>query len=69
MSASTVSPPVTTDTSPEASVAVAPASVYEVPSSTVAGLSPVTVIDGAVVSTTLTVLDAVDVLLSKSVAV
>jgi len=54
---------------PEASVAVAPASVYEVPSSTVAGLSPVIVITGAVVSTTLTVLVAVAVLLSKSVAV
>ena len=43
--------------------------MYEVPSSTVAGLSPVIVITGAVVSTTLTVLVAVAVLLSKSVAV
>ena len=56
-------------TVPEASVAVAPASVYAVPSSAVAGLSPVTVTTGAVVSTTLTVLVAVAVLLSKSVAV
>ena len=45
-------PLVTTVTAPEASVAVAPASVYVDPRSTVAGLSPVTVITGAVVSTT-----------------
>ena len=50
------------------SVAVAPASVYVPPSSTVAGLSPVTVITGAVVSTTLTVLVAVEVFPAKSVA-
>ena len=68
MSASTV-PVVTTVTSPEASLAVAPASVYVDPSSTVAGLSPVTVTTGAVVSMTLTVLVAVAVLLSRSVAV
>ena len=68
VSASTV-PDVSTVTSPEASVAVAPASVYEVPNSTVAGLSPKTVIVGAVVSTTLTVLVAVAVLPSRSVAV
>ena len=43
--------------------------MYVVPSSTVAGLSPVIVITGAVVSTTLTVLVAVAVLLSRSVAV
>ena len=58
VSVSTV-PDVTTVTVPDASVAVAPASVYVVPNSTVAGLSPVTVTTGAVVSTTLTVLDAV----------
>ena len=40
--------------------------MYEVPSSTVAGLLPVTVTTGAVVSTTLTVLVAVAVLPSKS---
>ena len=39
------------------------------PNSTVAGLSPVTVTTGAVVSTTLTVLVAVAVLPSLSVAV
>ena len=43
-------------TGTERSVAVAPASVYVDPNSTVAGLSPVTVITGGVVSTTLTVL-------------
>ena len=37
-------PVVTTLTVPEASVAVAPASVYEPPNSTVTGLVPVTVI-------------------------
>ena len=63
------SPVVTTTTVPEASVAVAPASVYVPPNSTVAGLSPVTVTTGAVVSTTLTVLEAVAVLPSLSVAV
>ena len=56
-------------TSPEASEAVAPASVYVPPSSTEAGLSPVTVTTGAVVSTTFTVLVAVAVFPSKSVAV
>ena len=62
-------PEVATLTSPEASDAVAPASVYEAPNSTVAGLSPVTVTTGAVVSTTFTVLVAVAVLPSRSVAV
>ena len=61
-------PLATAVTAPEASVAVAPASVYVPPSSTVAGLSPVTVTTGAVVSTTLTVLVAVAVFPSKSVA-
>ena len=51
------------------SVAVAPASTYASPSSTVAGLSPVIVITGAVVSTTLTVLVAVAQLPEASVAV
>ena len=62
VSGSTASAPVvTTVTSPDASVAVAPASVYvPEPSSTEAGLSPVTVIAGAVVSTTFTVLVLVD---------
>ena len=65
-----MSPLVTTVTAPEASVAVAPASEYAPPpSSALAGLSPVTVTTGAVVSTTLTVLEAVAVLPSKSVAV
>ena len=63
------SPVVTTSTSPDASVAVAPASVYSSPSSTVAGLSPVTVTTGAVVSTTLTVLEAVPTLPDGSVDV
>ena len=36
---------------PDRSVAVAPVSVYVAPNSTVAGLSPVTVITGAVSST------------------
>ena len=48
--------------------AVAPASVYVAPSSTVAGLSPVTVITGAVVSTTFSVLVAVPVLPESAVA-
>ena len=56
-------------TAPDKSVAVAPASVYVVPSSTVAGFVPVTVTTGAVVSVTLTVLVAVAVLPSLSVAV
>ena len=43
--------------------------MYEVPSSTVAGLSPVTVTTGAVVSTTLTVLVAVPALPEASVDV
>ena len=60
VSGSTV-PEDTTVTVPDASVAVAPASVYVPPNSTVAGLSPVTVITGAVVSTTFTVLVAVAV--------
>ena len=51
------------------SSAVAPASVYVAPSSTVAGLSPVTVTTGAVVSTTLTVLVAYAELPDSSVAV
>ena len=68
VSASTV-PVVTTSIVPDASVAVAPASVYVSPNSTVAGLSPATVSTGATVSTTSTVLVAVAVLLSRSVAV
>ena len=67
MSESTV-PDVTTVIAPEASVAVAPASVYTTPSSLVAGLSPVTVTTGATVSVTLTVLLAVAVLPERSVA-
>ena len=50
------------------SSAVAPASEYDEPNSTVAGLSPVTVITGAIVSTTFTVLVAVAVLPAASVA-
>ena len=68
MSVSTV-PVDVTEIGPDASVAVALASVYEVPSSTVTVASPVNVITGAVVSTTLTNLDAVAVLPSRSVAV
>ena len=60
-------PEVDTATSPERSLAVAPASVYVAPSSTVAGLSPVTVITGSVVSTTFTVLEMVAVLPEGSV--
>ena len=67
VSVSTV-PVVTTVTSPERSVAAAPASVYVDPNSAVAGLSPVTVTTGAVVSSTLTVLVAEVVLPFKSVA-
>ena len=48
--------------------AVAPASVYVAPNITVAGLSPVTVITGAVVSWTVTVLVAVPSLPEVSVA-
>ena len=62
-------PEVETVTEPERSVAVAPASVYEAPSSTLSGLAPVTVTTGLVVSTTLTVLEAVPVLPELSVAV
>ena len=58
-----------TETVPEASVAVAPASEYVEPSSTVAGLSPITVTTGAVVSTTSTVLVAEELLPAASVAV
>jgi hypothetical protein len=65
----TTVPEVTTVTDPDKSVAVAPASVYVVPSSVVAGFVPVTVTTGAVVSTTLTVLVAVAVLPLLSVAV
>ena len=61
-------PVVTTVTVPEASAAVAPASVYVVPSSTVAGLVPVTVTTGSIVSTTFTVLVAVPVLPEASEA-
>ena len=68
VSVSTV-PDVDTVTVPERSVAVAPASVYVAPNSTVAGLSPVTVTTGAVVSTTLTVLVAVAEFPEASVAV
>ena len=67
VSVSTV-PDVTTVTGPDTSVAVAPASVYVAPNSTVAGLSPVTTTSGAVVSTTLTVLVAVEVFPAASVA-
>ena len=58
---------VTTVTAPEASVAVAPSSVYVVPNWIDTGLSPVTVITGAVVSSTITVLVAVPTLLEGSV--
>ena len=58
-----------TSTDPDKSVAVAPASVYCAPSSTVAGSEPVTTIAGAVVSTTLTVLEAVPELPEASVEV
>ena len=51
-----------TVTAPDKSVAVAPASVYVEPNSTVAGLSPNTVITGAVESITITVLYMNDVL-------
>ena len=68
MSVSTV-PEDTTVIVPERSVAVAPASEYESPSSTETGLSPVTVITGAVVSTTLTVLKAWEILPAESLAV
>ena len=50
------------------SVDVAPASVYVEPSSTVAGLAPVTVTTGKIVSTTLTVLIAYPVFPELSVA-
>ena len=53
---------------PDRSVAVAPASVYVAPNSTVAGLSPVIVITGAVVSTTFTVRVAEAVFPAASVA-
>ena len=62
-------PEVETVTVPDKSVAVAPASVYVEPNSTVAGLAPVTVTTGAVVSTTLTILVAVPVFPELSVAV
>ena len=62
-------PEVETVTSPEASVATAPTSVYEEPNSTVTGFKPATITTGAVVSTTLTVLVAVAVFISLSVAV
>ena len=62
-------PVVTAVMAPDASVIVAPAAVYVSPNSVVAGFVPVTVITGAVVSTTFTVLVAVAVLLSLSVAV
>ena len=68
MSASTV-PVEVTVTSPDASVADAPASVYVPPSSTVAGLSPFTLRTGAVVSTTFTVLVAVPTFPEASTAV
>ena len=53
---------------PEASLANAPASEYDEPSSTEAGLAPLTVTIGAVVSTTLTVRDAVPILPQSSIA-
>ena len=58
----------TTVTSPERSVAVAPASVQVAPSSTVS-VPLVTLITGAVVSTTVTVLVAEPVLPEASVDV
>ena len=62
-------PVVTTVTSPDKSLAVAPASVYVAPNSEVAGFVPVTVTTGAVVSTTFTVLVAVPALPEASVEV
>ena len=53
---------------PDASEAVAPASVYVTSNSADVGLPPVTVITGAVVSTTLTVLVALAELPAASVA-
>ena len=61
-------PVVTTVMSPERSVAVAPASVYVSPNSELTVASPATVSTGAVVSTTFTVLVAVDSLPDESVA-
>ena len=49
--------------------AVAPASIYKEPTTTVAGLSPLMVIAGAVVSTTVTVLVAVPTFPEASVEV
>ena len=58
-----------TATAPPRSEPVAPASVYEAPNSTVAGLSPVTDMTGAVVSTTFTVLVVVPTFAQSSIAV
>ena len=58
-----------TVTVPPRSEPVAPASVYEAPNSTVAGLSPVTDMTGAVVSTTFTVLVVVPIFPQSSIAV
>ena len=62
-------PEVVTVTSPDASVAVAPASAYVAPNSVLTEASPVNVITGGVVSTTLTVLVRVAVFPEKSEAV
>ena len=67
VSVSTV-PVVVTVISPERSVAVAPASVYELPSSAFTEASPTRVMTGAVVSTTSTVLVLDAVLPETSVA-
>ena len=61
-------PLVITEISPDKSEAVAPASVYVKPNSAVAGLSPIIVITGLVVSVIFTVLIAVPVLPAASVA-
>ena len=62
-------PVITTVTSPDKSVAVAPISVYEPPNSQYLKAAPLSVITGAVVSRTVTVLVAVPVLPEASVAV
>ena len=62
-------PELTTVTAPERSVAVAPASAYKLPSSTVTLAVPLRVTAGAVVSVTFTVLVAVPALPEASVDV
>ena len=62
-------PVITTVTSPDKSVAVAPISVYEPPNSQNLKSDPLSVTTGAVVSTTFTVLVAEAVLPEASVAV